>query len=280
MTESEAIHLIQDGAARCGLPVPEARAAVKSAFKRPPRESTHKTNGSEHPGRSTLSPEQRQRIQTERVTAALKVRARSSLKTILREHSWTAADAWEISPVRLCGDPAGDWRLLLSLFNHGDVLWIGDTKDSCDEEADDRRKAYCRRHFRPVADWRKESSAPAQFTCPSAFNPGVHSRSNENVLKRRYLVVESDTLTKDQITSVFKWCRQFMELRAIVDTAGKSLHGWFDYPDPDVVEELKAILPQLGCDPALFKASQPCRLPGARRDDRTQALVWFGGGSE
>jgi hypothetical protein len=44
-TEAEAIQLVEGGAAKCGLPLPEARAAVKSAFKRTPREPIHKRNG-------------------------------------------------------------------------------------------------------------------------------------------------------------------------------------------------------------------------------------------
>ena len=46
-TETEAIQLVEGGAARCGLPLSEARAAVKSAFKRTPREPIHKQNGGE-----------------------------------------------------------------------------------------------------------------------------------------------------------------------------------------------------------------------------------------
>jgi putative DNA primase/helicase len=46
-TEAEAIQLVEAGAARCGLPLPEARAAAKSAFKRTPREPIHKRNGGE-----------------------------------------------------------------------------------------------------------------------------------------------------------------------------------------------------------------------------------------
>jgi hypothetical protein len=42
-----------------------------------------------------------------------------------------------------------------------------------------------------------------------------------------------------------------------------------------VLTNLKIVLPIFGCDPALFKPSQPCRLPGARRDDRWQKLIWF-----
>jgi len=46
-TEAEAIRLVEGGAAKCGLPLPEARAAVKSTFKRSRREPIHKRNGGE-----------------------------------------------------------------------------------------------------------------------------------------------------------------------------------------------------------------------------------------
>jgi 5S rRNA maturation endonuclease (ribonuclease M5) len=43
-TEAEAVALVEQGAARCGLQLLEAQAAVKSAFKRTPREPIHKAN--------------------------------------------------------------------------------------------------------------------------------------------------------------------------------------------------------------------------------------------
>jgi len=154
-----------------------------------------------------------------------------------------------------------------------DFLWIGGKYDSCGDDASESKKERCRSHFRPVADWLKERHAPEQFTCPSVFRPGTHSRCNEAVTQRRYLVIESDLLSKVQMSSVISWRRQFMRLPAIVDTGGKSLHGWFDAPPPDFEAELKIILPNLGrsaedkpmLDPALFKLAQPCRLPGAWR---------------
>lgn len=114
---------------------------------------------------------------------------------------------------------------------------------------------------------------PGLFTCPSTFKPGTDSRCDATVVLRRYLVLESDTLRKDEICAVFRWVEQFTRLRAIVDTAGKSLHGWFEPPPPAALDELKIILPALGCDPALFRLSQPCRLPGGNRDGRTQSLL-------
>ena len=123
--------------------------------------------------------------------------------------------------------------------------------------------------------WLKEQRAPGQFTCPALFKPAVHSRANENVQDNRFLVVESDSLTKPQIAAVFSWLRQFLHLRAIVDTASRSLHGWFAYPSTAQFHELKIILPKLGCDPALFKSSQPRRLPGAPRGDKVQSLLFL-----
>ena len=85
----------------------------------------------------------------------------------------------------------------------------------------------------------------------------------------------SDSLAKLEVLAVFNWMRAFARLRAVLDTGGKSLHGWFDFPAEQELRELRVILPALGCDPALFTASQPCRLPGARRGERWQCLLWL-----
>lgn len=207
-------------------------------------------------------------------------RSSLSLKQIIADYGIAPADLWEESPLQLQEDGKYDWRLLLQLFPETATVWIGGPRDSCDDLADEKRKQYCRGRFRTAAEWIKEAEAPGQFTCPSSFAPGVHSRSNSNIVARPLLVVESDSLTKVEVMAIFQWMRQFMRMRAVVDTAGKSLHGWFDFPDETCLAELHSILPALGCDEALFKASQPCRLPGARRDDKTQHLVWLDLGSK
>jgi hypothetical protein len=217
-----------------------------------------------------LTPEQRQRRQQKQSDAALKCRAAMSMKSLVAGWPWTPADAFEESPHRLLDDPRNDWRLLLTLFNPDDRIWIGAVKDS-GQPRHVANFATPTEHAARIIDGR----FTPQFTCPSTFEPGTLSRANDNVVRRPYLVIESDHLSKTDMTCLFRWCRQFMRLRAIVDTGGKSLHGWFDYPADDVVAELKAILPALRCDPALFKPSQPCRLPGADRDGKTQSLLFF-----
>jgi hypothetical protein len=213
--------------------------------------------------------EKRQRHQV------LKRRSSTSTALILEKFAIEPAELWESSPVRLLDDPEHDWRLLLRLFKADDVVWIGNTYSSCSDDKPESEKERCRKFFRPVAGWLTLTAAPNQFTCPSVFRPGTHSRSNQNVLVRRFLVVESDRLSKKDMGAVFSWCRQFMRLRAVVDTAGKSLHGWFEAPTIEAENELKIILPELRCDPALFKPAQPCRLPGADRDGKTQSLLYL-----
>lgn len=176
----------------------------------------------------------------------------------------------KLSPHEIAADVKQQWRDLLSLFKMDDTVWIG-----VDVHQSSATDAGFQRFFKTVDEWKNEVYCPGRFTCPAVFKPGSHSRSNTNVIRRPYLVVESDVLTKTQMGAVFKWMRQFMTLRAIVDTAGKSLHGWFDFPNAETEAELQIILPALGCDPALFKISQPCRLPGAMRNGRYQHLLYL-----
>lgn len=197
----------------------------------------------------------------------LKRRAQNSLPDILSKHSCHLGDLIEQSPVSLNDVPGDDWRLLLRIFRQTDTVWIGDVLDSGPGHEG---------NFQTVSSWLTQKKAPGAFTCPSVFSPGSFSRSKESIEERRFLVVESDTLPKEQFAAILLWIGQFLKMRAIVDTAGKSLHGWFEAPKTGSVEhELRIILPVLGCDPALFKPSQPCRLPGAKRGEKTQALIWL-----
>jgi len=70
--------------------------------------------------------------------------------------------------------------------------------------------------------------------------------------------------------------RLHYDLPCIIDTAGKSLHAWFEAPPNKVFENrLKAGLVAFGCDPKVFTYSQPVRVPGAWREGKLQRLVWL-----
>lgn len=191
--------------------------------------------------------------------------AKSHRERILSKYAWNPIDAWHESPVTT-NDPAEDWRLLLSLYEPSDTVWIGEPTDS-------GMKAHAD-NFKKASRWLQDVPC-GHFTCPAVFREGSFSRSNENVIKRPFLVIESDILTQDEMCSLTRWAQECMKLRAMLYTGGKSIHSWFDMPSDDLLEKLKITLPELGCDKALFKASQPVRLPGVMRGDKWQSLIWF-----
>ena len=212
------------------------------------------------------------RQREDQARALTELRAASSLRLILRRYQWTSDQIQADSPVLLQGiRPESQWKNLITLFKPEDVIWIGNIYDS--------GKAQHQNNFRPVFEWLEEPDVVGQLTCPSTFKNNSFSRCNDSVLERRFLVVESDILNRDQVGAVFQWINREvgLPLRAVVDTAGKSLHGWFDFPKKSVFEELQIVLPQLGCDPGLFRPSQPCRIPSALRDGKYQRLIYLNG---
>lgn len=195
------------------------------------------------------------------------------LPAILQDFDWPANAIAASSPDPVTLPVGKHWQLILCLFAENDVVWIG--RDQCDSGSPGHRW-----RFQRSIDWlHGGSSCPGQFTCPSAFRPGAYQRQRKDVLTPKFLLVESDTLSRDQIGAVFRWMERSLNLplRAVVDSGNKSLHGWFEYPPPDVFEKLRLWLPAMGCDPAMFAPNQPCRLPGAWRAEtgRFQRLLYI-----
>jgi len=215
-----------------------------------------------------LTAEEKEKLAEREFKQRIRERAAHALPQILREYAWSYQQICAASKAKLNRREERHWRILLREFNCDDVLWIGDKFDS--------GKPEHASHFRTVVEWLEECAVPGPFICPSTFKNNSTARTNDNVLARRFLVVESDVLMKDQVGAVFKWLQDAakLDLIAVVDTAGKSLHGWFIYPEDDQIEELKLVLPAYGCDPKLFTASQPVRLPGALRGDKYQKLIY------
>ena len=205
------------------------------------------------------------------VLASLAVLAERFKPELFETFCWPFAKILEDSPLLVAERDAEDqFRTWLKLWPADSTVWIGDVYSS--------GKPEHKTHFRPVADWYQIGPAMGNYTCGSAFKPGSFQRSNANIEGQRFLVVESDTLKKDEIGAVFAYLRRRLHypLHCIIDTAGKSLHGWFDAPPNKILENrLKVGLTAFGCDPKLFTWSQPVRVPGAFRDGRLQRLVWL-----
>ena len=184
---------------------------------------------------------------------------------------WPFARIVEDSPLQVSERDADDqFRTWLRLWPAHCHIWIGDVFSS--------GKPEHRTHFRPVAEWYQIGPVMGNYTCGSSFKPGSFRRCNENLNGTRFMVIESDTLAKDEVGAIFAYLNRRLRfnLHAIIDTAGKSLHGWFDAPRNKRIEtRLKALLTTFGCDPKVFTYSQPVRVPGAYRDGKLQRLVWL-----
>jgi len=205
------------------------------------------------------------------VLESLRVHAERFRPDLFEFFRWPMAEILEDSPLLVAERDAEDqFRSWLKLWPACSTVWIGDIYSS--------GKPEHATHFRPVAEWYQIGPVMGNYTCGSSFRPGSCSRSNENLDGHRFLVVESDTLTKDEIGAVFRYLQRRLHyaLHCIIDTAGKSLHGWFDAPQNRLFEtRLKVGLEAFGCDPKVFTYSQPVRVPGAWRDGKLQRLVWL-----
>ena len=184
---------------------------------------------------------------------------------------WPKAQILEDSPLLVSErDGEDQFRTWLKLWPACSTVWIGDVYSS--------GKPEHRTHFRPVSEWYQIGPVMGNFTCGSSFRRGTYSRSNENLDGHRFMVIESDTLSHDEIGAVFAFLKRRLryEMHCIIDTAGKSLHGWFEVPPNKIWENrLKAGLEVFGCDPKVFTYSQPVRVPGAWRNGKLQRLIWL-----
>jgi len=166
---------------------------------------------------------------------------------------------------------------LRTLFDADDVVWIGEKHHSGICKKTKRARSWA---FKPRDQWLAMPSINGCFICPSTFKPGSYSRCDASVVKRKYLVVESDVLNPQEVMAVFAELENHHGLspRALVTTGGKSLHAWFDWPDGVDAGDWAALLEGYDCDPATVRPSQPVRLPGVIRPDtgRPQELLLIG----
>ena len=222
------------------------------------------------PARRPITGEERARRRREKRQAEIARRAQAALPRLLTDYAWSLDDILA-SSLAYHQDPADGWRELLHLFDPADVLWIGGRRQS--------GKPCYDSLFRPAADWLRLASCPAgPLLCASVFRPGSYQRCRDNVLCTPFLVVESDTLSRNQIGAVFRWLATAggVPLRGVVDTGGKSLHGWFDQPCAGTRrDDLLTALIAMGCDRGPMKEPAMSRLPSAQEPGRNlQRLLW------
>jgi len=185
------------------------------------------------------------------------------LKQALERFPVELPDLWELSPYRLELEPVEQFPLFMrTLWRPHEIVWCGYNPQSGQERHRD--------NFKPAAVWAEVGRPPGPQTSGFSFKPGTCSRKKEFIEARRHLVVESDTLTKEQAASLFLWLKERMRLplRAVVHSGNKSLHGWFGVPGEERLRELQEVLPVAGVDGKVLKTSGiPVRVPGWKREE-------------
>ena len=205
------------------------------------------------------------------ICTIIQKRTAASLPVIIERNPWPVQRILECSSVPVAEmAPKDQWKALVALFPDTDEpIWIGQKPDSGREEFRDR--------FRTRAKWLSyDAEAPANYILPALLKPNSFSRTKEDIVRKPFCVVESDELDHAGIGAVFKWLMTTLgwKLQAIVDAAGKSLHGWFETPDLPP-KELSALITGLKCDASVLRETQPVRLPGAMRGARLQKLIYL-----
>lgn len=225
-----------------------------------------------------VSPEERQRLlEDSEKRHALESRTVAAKPAILEKYAWNLPE------------PDRDGRIPTSLPDHflawrdriwnpEALIWIGEPHHS--------GQFFHKTHFMLAG----EAMMKGHFTCASTFKSGSFSRANDGVSGTPYMIVEGDAVVGAPVTdaekqenkkacaAIFNWLRREMnlDLRCVIDSGNKSLHGWFRMPDKNVFDQLKIMLPVLGCDKAMFKPSQPARLPGILRENgNPQQLLYL-----
>ena len=180
------------------------------------------------------------------------------------------ADFWHSSEIILPPSHQEQAELFTRhLFAPEDTLWLGDEYDS--------GQPHHAANFRLRDEWLAEIELPPRIAA-GTFLPGSVSRSAGSLFTTPFIVIESDDLigkkptTDPEREENRKQCSaliRFMEnrfkltLRAVIDTAGKSLHGYFDRPSPAALEALEEIAEALAIDSQVItRAANPLRLPG------------------
>ena len=108
-------------------------------------------------------------------------------------------------------------------------------------------------------------------------------RSLANTGPREFMVIESDSVSKAEQARILSHLATLLPLTLVVDSGGKSLHGW--YACRDVPEaHLRLFMDyaaRLGADPHTWPRCQWVRMPGGTRygaeafDTRRQCLLYF-----
>lgn len=131
---------------------------------------------------------------------------------------------------------------------------------------------------RQLSEW-KADGIQNNFIVPSPMRArtGVtqdgkkSGRCLDNTGERKFLVIESDELARDEQWTLISHLAHLAPLIMVLDTGNKSLHAWFRCDGNIGTEEhFMTLAVRLGADKATWTACQLVRLPGGSHDKTEQ----------
>jgi len=190
-------------------------------------------------------------------------------------HGAGVVDLWEESPVRLDGDTPQTAVVLPILFPGGPLLCAGSKFDFFTDALSvfiDR--AHGLEQIVP-------SPMKAKHGMTKAGKRSEHSL--EATGPRRFIVIEGDQIDgkpipRDTQAAILLHLAERAPLALVVDSGGKSLHGWFfcQGADEHKLKRFFAYAVSLGADAGLWTRNQFARMPDGTRDNgKRQSILYF-----
>lgn len=183
------------------------------------------------------------------------------------------ADLWEASPIRCDEDGPGTAEILRMLYPPECLVCVGSKYDF---------------QTLPLAELKHPNRLEQIMPSPmlSKWGRTKEGKASQHSLEatgpRRFLVIEGDKLEgekipKDTQAAVLMHLAERAPLAMVVDSGGKSLHGWF-FVAGKSDEQLAPFFRRacsLGADPGMWCRSLFSRMPGGRRAGGEPQPVFF-----
>jgi len=150
----------------------------------------------------------------------------------------------------------------LGLFRPSDLLWV----------AAKPTRVYST-NFRRAEEWLGQLPSACVFLSGSTYKNRFGSRRMENLDNTRFCVFEHDRFGRETTAAIFRHAEaQGMPLVAVVDSGGKSVHGWC-LADENLPRWREFFLAAGFCSAAM-RPTQPVRLAGGKRveEDKPMAI--------
>ncbi len=185
------------------------------------------------------------------------------------------ADLWEESPVRLDGSEPITSIILRELFPGNPLLCHGSAR------------RFCTSLLSEFASYAHELEQIVPSPMVSKYGRTKSGKISQHSLNatgpRKFIVVEGDKIggepiPKDTQAAVLLHLGERAPLTLVVDSAGKSLHGWFhcEGVDERKLRNFFSHAITLGADAGMWTKSQFVRMPDGQRDnEKRQQILYF-----